>query len=467
MPRHYLNVFSGPDLPARGWFGALASRFVLAVILVVAMGRSGAAEARGIWWWTSAGSPWGVDQVLGNAAKEADVLQFLKAWNFGRVYCSFSAQTRANPAIIRAWNAKLHAAGIASQFLLSENTWIFPPYRTNLLTVHIQPKLIDFNAAATNAAQRYDALHLDIEPHGLPEWGTNTPAWRKSYLLQLRDTFQAVRTYLDQHGAQDIPVYADLPVWFDQIPTPVGWDSTAERDAWFTALGQSLAGISLMAYERKTAASIDSGVAWEIQNFTGECRVALEANVGINNNTWTNFSALMAMIRMEEQTGSPPRRLDVHDFVQFHDLPQPVETWRNASFGTNADNSNVSGDNADPDDDGIRNLLEYAFALDPTAASTNGLPSGCLTAAGRTNYLTLTFQRPASATDLTYEALVSGDLHTWLAGCSFSGTDITTTSNAALVSRGTNNLVETIVVRDTTPVSAAASRFMKVQVTNP
>jgi len=140
--------------------------------------RSAVAEPRGVWWWTSAGNPWGVDQVLGNESKEADVLQFLRAWNFGRVYCSFSAQTRASPAIIRAWNAKLHAAGISSQFLLSENTWIFPQYRTNLLTVHIQPKLIDFNAAATNAAQAYDALHLDIEPHGLPEWGTNTPAGR-------------------------------------------------------------------------------------------------------------------------------------------------------------------------------------------------------------------------------------------------------------------------------------------------
>jgi hypothetical protein len=440
---------------------------VLAAILMVSIGQSYATEARGIWWWTSAGNSWGVDQVLGDEAKEADVLQFLKAWNFGRIYCSFSASTRANPAVIRAWNAKLHAAGISSQFLLSENTWIFPQYRTNLLTSHIQPKLIDFNAAATNAAQRYDALHLDIEPHGLPEWGTNTPAGRKEYLFQLRDTFQAVRTYLDEHGAADTPVYADLPVWFDQLTGTIGWDSTAERDAWFAALGQSLAGISLMAYERKTAASIENGVTWELQNFAGESRVALEANVGTNNNTWINFNDLMAMIQAKEQTGPPVHRLDVHDFVQFRVLPLPIETWRSAKFGTNFSNLTVAGKDADPDHDNIPNLLEYAFGLDPLSVSTNDLPAGSLALADGTNFLTLSFQRQPAATDVTCTVLVSEDMQAWITGCTCSGTNVTMTTNATLVSRTCANQLETIVVRDTTPVPSAAARFMKVQVTHP
>jgi hypothetical protein len=439
----------------------------LLLALVFPLSRTSAAEPRGIWWWTSAGHPWGVDQVLGDNNKETQALQFLKAWKFGRVYCSFSTQTCANPAVIRAWNTQLHAAGISSQFLLSENTWIFPENRDNLLTVHIQPQLIDFNAAATNAAQRYDALHLDIEPQGLPQWGTNTSAGRKDYLFLLRDTFQAVRTYLDQHGASDIPVYADLPVWYDQLSTPVGWSSAAERDAWFAALGQSLAGISLMAYERNTAASIESGVAWELQNLTNECRVALEANVGTNGNTWPNFSALMNMIQTEEQAGSPPRRLDVHDFVQFHDLPPPIETWRQASFGTNANNLSVSGDNADPDRDAIPNLLEYAFALDPLVASTKGVPAASLTANGGTNFLTLTFQRPASATDLTYRVLVSSNLYAWDNGGTFIGTNITITTNVALISRAMTNAVETVVVRDGWPVPEAAARYMRIQITHP
>jgi len=444
-----------------------AGLVVCLLALVFPLSRSCAAEPRGIWWWASASHPWGVDQVLGDNNKETQALQFLKAWNFGRVYCSFSSQTRANPAVIRAWNTKLHTAGISSQLLLSENTWIIPQDRSNLLTVHIQPKLIDFNAATTNTAQRYDALHLDIEPHALPQWGTNTPAGRKDLLFQLRDTFQAVRTYLDQHGAADIPVYADLPVWYDQLPTPVGWNSTAERDAWFAALGQSLAGISLMAYERDTAASIESAVSWEIQNFTNECRVALEADVGTSGNTWLNLYVLMAMIQTEEHTGSPPRRVDVHDFVHFHDVPQPIETWRNGSFGTNANRFSVSGDYADPDQDAIPNLLEYAHGLDPLVASTTGLPAGDLTNIGGTNFLTLTFQRPTSVTDLTYTVLVASNLYAWDTGCTFIGTNITSTTNTALVSRSMTNALESVVVRDAWPVSAAVARFMRIRVSHP
>jgi hypothetical protein len=408
-----------------------------------------------------------VDQVLGDNNKETQALQFLQAWNFGRVYCSFSTQTRANPAVIRAWNAKLHAAGISSQFLLSENTWIFPQNRNNLLTTHIQPKVIDFNAATTNAAERYEALHLDIEPHGLPQWATNTPAGRKEYLLQLRDTFQAVRIYLDQHGAPDLAIYADLPVWYDQWPEPVGWNSAAERNAWFAALGQSLAGISLMAYERDTAAGIENGVSWEIQNFTNECRVALEANVGTNLNTWRSFNALMNMIQTQEQTGSPPRRLDVHDFVQFHDLPQPIETWRSAYFGTNANRFIISGDRVDLDQDGIPNLLEYAFGLDPLVASRQGLPTGRLADDGGMDYLTLTFQRPASATDLSYQVLIASNLTEWESGCILIGTNAIVSTNLVSLSRITTNAMETVLVRDRWPVPSGAARFMKVQVTHP
>jgi len=439
----------------------------LLVALVFPLVGAGGAEPRGTWWWTSASHPWGVDHVVGDNNKETQVLQFLKAWNFGRVYTSFGSQALTNPAVMRAWNAKLYAAGITAQLLLSENTWIFPQNRDKLLTVHIQTKLIDFNAAATNAAERYHGLHLDIEPHALPQWGTNTPAGRRDLLFLLRDTFQDVRSYLDQHGASDIPVYADLPVWYDQMPTPVGWSSTAERDAWFAALGQSLAGISLMAYDRDTAESIENGVSWEIQNFTNECRVALEADVGTNGNTWSTFAGLMAMIQTEERTGSPPRRVDVHDFVHFHDLPQPIETWRQASFGTNAMRILISGDNADPDQDAIPNVLEYAFALDPLVASDRGFPAGSLAATGGTNFLTLTFQRPASATDLTYKVLVGSDFYKWDIGCVFVGTNVTTTTNAALISRSMTNAVETVVVRDAWPVSAAAARFMKVEITHP
>ena len=432
----------------------------LAVVLLCLQGI--AEGARGIWWWTSPEHPWGVDQVLGNPTREAELIGFLKAWKFDKVYCSFSAQTRAKPAVIRAWNSKLHAAGISSQLLLSENTWIYPQHRANLLTVHIKPTLIDFNAAAS-PSERYDALHLDIEPHGFPEWEALTPPERRNLLLLLRDTFQEVREFMNQNGAAGIPVYADLPVWYDQVPDTVGWDSVAERDAWFQALGQSLAGISMMAYERKTASGIENGVSWELQNFAGETRVALEASVG-DGKTWAGFESLLSMMQTQEQIQPLHRDLDIHDFIQFHDLPLPMETWRYANFDTISVEESVTGDLADPDHDDIPNLIEYAFAMDPKISSRQDLPSGGLTTINSGNYPTLTFTRPTSATDLNYTVLVSSDAEEWQSACTCSGADVVMKSGAVLVNRSTSEAMETIVIRLASPIESGQSRFFKVRV---
>ena len=48
----------------------------------------------------------------------------------------------------------------------------------------------------------------------------------------------------------------------------------------------------------------------------------------------------------------------------------PLETWRAAHFGADTNNPAISGDLADPDGDGLQNLLEYALDADPLVAST-------------------------------------------------------------------------------------------------
>jgi len=274
------------------------------------------AETRGIWWYSARGDSWGAEQVLGDSVREAEVIHFLQEWNIGQVYCGFNARLRGKVPLLRAWNTKLHAAGRSSQLLLDENTWIYPQHRAKLLALHIQHDLIDFNATAANPRQRYDALHLDIEPQGLPEWKTLSPAGRKELLFMLRDTFQQVRLYLNQHGAADISVYADLPVWYDQVPEPVGWSSIAERDDWFADLGKSLAGISLMAYEQKTPGSMENKVGWEVQNFKGEVRIGLKASIGAGK-TWNSLGDFVAMIQTQE-AAKPLRKVDIFDLIQFH-----------------------------------------------------------------------------------------------------------------------------------------------------
>jgi len=82
--------------------------------------------------------------------------------------------------------------------------------------------------------------------------------------------------------------------------------------------------------------------------------------------------------------------------------------WKLAHFGGNASNPAIAGDLADPDADGIANLLEYAFATDPNAANSNSFTGNLVG-----QQFQLDFPRNTSATDLTYVVQTSGTLLLW------------------------------------------------------
>jgi poly(3-hydroxybutyrate) depolymerase len=48
-----------------------------------------------------------------------------------------------------------------------------------------------------------------------------------------------------------------------------------------------------------------------------------------------------------------------------------IEAWRLAHFGASATNLDIAGDSADPDGDGVNNLLEYTNGTDPLAADAS------------------------------------------------------------------------------------------------
>src|SRR5204862_216924 len=82
----------------------------------------------------------------------------------------------------------------------------------------------------------------------------------------------------------------------------------------------------------------------------------------------------------------------------------------------------ISSDSADPDGDGVVNILEYGLGGDPLTADASVLPR-IGTIAGR---LTLSFQRDASLSDLTYTVQETSTL-----GTPDSWIDIATGTNGA------------------------------------
>lgn len=148
----------------------------------------------------------------------------------------------------------------------------------------------------------------------------------------------------------------------------------------------------------------------------------------------------------------------------FADLPvtaspnqEVYADWIAAAF-VGATNVAVIGPKADPDGDGADNLLEFALGMNPALADANpwrpgvaGLPVAALQTLDGTNYLTMSYRRPAGRVGLVYQVQVSADLAAW--------------SGAVLVSStAESDGSEVLVYRDTIPSAAAERRFIRLRV---
>lgn len=271
---------------------------------------------RSAWMWSTSSHPYGAVNVLGNEAKEHEVISNFGYWGFDRIYTSVGDMPINSPNAIAFWNAALGDANVQSQSLYGL-IYYSPSQMANL----VQTKLINFNNSRTNPNERFDAVHLDLEPQGTSEWQSATATDKHNMLLNLRDTYAATRAQLDNNGCADVKIYADLPVWFDSLTSNLGWANQADRNQWFADIALSLDGISLMAYERSTLSSIVSGVGWEVANFNGEVRIGLNvAEVGPGK-TFANFDALMGMAEsLESYYGSSIGGIDFHALTSFSDL---------------------------------------------------------------------------------------------------------------------------------------------------
>ncbi|MBS0660097.1 MAG: S8 family serine peptidase [Verrucomicrobia bacterium] len=138
-----------------------------------------------------------------------------------------------------------------------------------------------------------------------------------------------------------------------------------------------------------------------------------------------------------------------------------------ASFGLTG-NDALPG--ADPNGDGVTNMLAYALGLSPVA-NAGAFDQGTIRNYGGTNYYSIRFNRSAVATDLTYIVEASDDITgawTELARSSAGGPMVA--SGGVVVSDAGGPPTFTTEVRDTVPVPPTVAnprRFLRLRVTNP
>jgi hypothetical protein len=128
----------------------------------------------------------------------------------------------------------------------------------------------------------------------------------------------------------------------------------------------------------------------------------------------------------------------------------PMQAWKASYFNpSELNDATLSSDAADPDGDGIPNLLEYALNDDPRVASTAGLLHPAISA----DHLTMTYTRRKAPTDMTYAVEGTSSV---TGGWSSAGV-----TEQVLTDAGG---IQTVNATDTAPCSANSMRFLRLKV---
>ena len=126
--------------------------------------------------------------------------------------------------------------------------------------------------------------------------------------------------------------------------------------------------------------------------------------------------------------------------------------WRALNFsGADLASDAVSGPLADPDGAGVTNFQRYAHGLAARGPVAAPVTLGSVSSGGQ-RYLTLSFERRATAPGLTYTVEASSDLATW------------TQVPGLVYAPGTP---ASVTAQDTVAVGGATRRFLRVRVTQP
>ncbi len=155
---------------------------------------------------------------------------------------------------------------------------------------------------------------------------------------------------------------------------------------------------------------------WRALNLGGTGRLSTGLSNGIFENALAGKSRLdwtttyQLRVRHRDSSADAISEWSPYSARNFTTMTAPSTTWRNANF-TPAEQADplISGPDADPDRDGLKNLLENAFKLPPKSPSASPMQISDFAA----DAIFVTFPLNVDATDIAVTVQHSADLAAW------------------------------------------------------
>jgi hypothetical protein len=174
---------------------ACLSLALLGIFSLSAFGQTSTIPIRGLWVWKS-------PSVLAAPHAAEALRDFCKSQGINEVYVSVSPRTEeAEEAQLVHLISELHRANIRVEALLSSTDADEPGKHRDSLVQKVQT-IIEFNRR--HHGERFDGVHLDVEPQQRPE---NKGPGNLRFLPGLADAFRAVQAAAEPAG---LTVNADI-----------------------------------------------------------------------------------------------------------------------------------------------------------------------------------------------------------------------------------------------------------------
>jgi hypothetical protein len=265
---------------ARSSFASVVCFVCLGALANAALGQSESGRVHGLWVWKT-------PAVLEAPNAAENLLSFCKSQGVNEVYVSISARSEpAEESGLVHLISVLHGSKIRVEALLSSADADEPGKHRSTLLEHVRG-IAQFNQR--HGAERFDGIHLDVEPQQRPE---NKGAGNLRFLPDLTETFREVRAIAETAG---MTVNADI-----QNKLLKG-DASQRR-----ILLASVPRVTLMMYELSSPLDGESAEQKAEKVVTSSQKFLEMSFDGLND---TNLARMAIALRTPDYGGSLPQML--------------------------------------------------------------------------------------------------------------------------------------------------------------